>query len=224
LGRKLAVIIGITALTLGSASTALAHVTVQPEEAVVGSFARFVVRVPNERDGASTTKIEMELPPLPFVSFQPKPGWKRTIEMRTLDEPLEVFGDNITEVVGRVTWSGGKIGPGEFDEFGFSARVPEVESTLEFPAIQTYSNGEVVRWIGPAESEEPAAQVRPVDIGAAEGEGELAVLAQAAQGEGSASPSSSDEDEEGIDLGIVLGGLGTLLGGIALGRTWRRGA
>lgn len=220
--RKLAFITFVATLVFGSTGTALAHVTVQPEEAVAGSFARFDVRVPNERDEASTTKVEMELPPLPFVSFQPKPGWKRTIEMRTLDEPLEVFGDNITEVVGRVTWSGGRIEPGEFDEFGLSARVPEEESVLEFPTIQTYSNGEVVRWIGPADSEEPAALVTTVDIGAGEGEGELAVLAQTAEGNGSASPSSSDENGEGIDLGVVLGGLGTLLGGVALGRTLRR--
>jgi len=221
LRRKLAFIVGFGAFTLGSAGAAYAHVTVQPNEAVVGSFARFDVRVPNERDNADTTKVEMELPPLPFVSFQPKPGWKRTIEMRTLDEPLEVFGDNITEVVGSVTWSGGSIGSGEFEEFGFSARVPEEEDTLEFPTVQTYSNGETVRWIGPAESDEPAALVSTVDIGADEGEGELAVLKRAVQ-EGSPRPAtSSEEDGEGIDLGVVLGGLGTLLGGFALGRSRR---
>jgi uncharacterized protein YcnI len=221
LSRKLALIVGLAAFTLASASVAYAHVTVQPNEAVVGSFARFDVRVPNERDNADTTRIEMELPPLPFVSFQPKPGWKRTIEMRTLDEPLEVFGDNITEVVGSVTWSGGSIGPGEFEEFGFSARVPEEENTLEFPTIQAYSNGETVRWIGPADSDEPAALVTTVDIGANEEEGELAVLKRAAQGDSTGPATSTEEDEEGIDLGVVLGGLGALLGGLALGRSRR---
>ena len=41
-----------------------------------------------------------------------------------------------------------------------SSRTPEEAGTdLAFPAIQTYSNGEVVRWIGPEEGEaaEPAA-------------------------------------------------------------------
>jgi hypothetical protein len=33
-------------------------------------------------------------------------------------------------------------------------------STLTFKALQTYANGEVVRWIGPPEAEEPAPQVR----------------------------------------------------------------
>ena len=91
--------------------------------------------------------------------------------MTTLDEPLVVFDEEITEVVGTVTWSGGEVGPGEFTEFGFSARTPDQPTTLEFPAIQTYDSGEVIRWIGLPDSEEPAALVRGVDIGAEEGEG-----------------------------------------------------
>lgn len=46
---------GVTFLV--AAAAASAHVTVQPDEAVVGSFSRFVVRVPNERDDASTTAV-----------------------------------------------------------------------------------------------------------------------------------------------------------------------
>jgi uncharacterized protein YcnI len=214
---------GVAAL-LTLASAAHGHVTVQPDEAVVGSFARFVVRVPNERDAATTTKIEVRFPPLAFVSFQPKEGWKRTVTMTKLEEPIEVFGERITEAVETVTWSGGEIGPGEFDEFGFSARVPESQAVLEFAALQTYSNGELVRWIGPEDSDEPAARVSLVDIGAAEGEGELEVLAQTTRRGGDASASENPEEDDGgggADLGVVLGGLGILLGGAALGRSLR---
>ena len=66
--------------------------------------------------------------------------------------------------------------------------------------------------------------MRPVDIRAGEGEGVLAVLAEAAQVDGAGTTSSSEEEGEGIDLGVVLGGLGTLLGGVALGRSWRKGS
>jgi uncharacterized protein YcnI len=155
---------------------ALAHVTVQPNEAATGSFSRFVVRVPNERDDANTTRVEVQLPPLAFVSFQPKAGWERTVTMRTLDEPMEVFGEELTEVVGTVVWEGGSIAPGEFEEFGFSARMPEDVNVLEFPAVQTYDSGEEVRWVGPEDSEQPAAVVRTVAL-AGEEEGELAALA-----------------------------------------------
>jgi uncharacterized protein YcnI len=172
-------IIGALALALLLAvSPAWAHVTVQPEEAPAGAFFAFVVRVPNEREDASTTKVEVEFPPLAFVSFQDVEGWKRTVEMRTLEEPLDVFGEPVSEVVGSVTWSGGEIQPGEFLDFGFSARVPEDQEELEFPALQTYSSGEVVRWIGPPDAEEPAARVAVVTLGGEEGQGQLALLAE----------------------------------------------
>lgn len=178
--RKITVLIGVVLAIVLLSAPVLAHVTVQPGEAVTGSFSRFVVRVPNERDDASTTRIEVQFPPLAFVSFQPKEGWERTVTMRTLDEPLEVSGEQLTEVVDTVVWEGGSIAPGEFEEFGFSARMPEDVDALEFPAIQTYDSGEEVRWVGPEDAEEPAAVVRTVNL--AGEEGQLAALAALQEG------------------------------------------
>jgi uncharacterized protein YcnI len=216
--RKPLFVGAVAILWMVAAGPALAHVTVQPSEAVAGSFAAFVVRVPTERDDASTIKIEVEFPPLAFVSFQDVPGWKRTVEMRTLEEPLEAFGEELTEVVGTVTWEGGAIEPSEFEEFGFSAALPEEPTTLEFPAIQTYDSGEVVRWIGPPDSEEPAALVDAVDIGAEEGQGELEILAELNTGthETGDEAATADEGDESSTLPLILGGLGAALGAIAL--------
>jgi hypothetical protein len=139
--------------------------------------------------------------------------------MRTLDEPIEAFGEELTEVVGTVTWEGGEIQPQEFQEFGFSAALPEEPTTLEFPAIQTYSSGEVVRWIGPPDSEEPAALVETVDLGAEEDQGELAVLAELAAGsheDEEAAAASGDEDGGSSTLALILGAVGAALGLIAL--------
>lgn len=152
----------LVAAALILAPAAGAHITVNPSSVPADSFARFAIRVPNERGDASTTQLSVRLPDgLVFVSFEPKPGWTRTVTMRKLAEPVTVEGERVTEQVGTVTWQGGNIGPGEFDEFGLSARVPaEAGGTLSFPAVQTYSDGEVARWIGPQSSDEPAAQVR----------------------------------------------------------------
>jgi periplasmic copper chaperone A len=143
------------------APAAAAHVTVNPDSVQADSFARFDVRVPNERENASTTKLVVKLPKeLVEVSFQPKPGWKRSVTMEKLDTPVTLEGETITEQVGTVTWQGGTIAPGEFDEFGLSAKVPnDPGAKLTFPAVQTYSNGEVARWIGPPDADEPAPQV-----------------------------------------------------------------
>jgi uncharacterized protein YcnI len=218
--RKMLIIVPAAVLVVVTALPALAHVTVQPDEAVVGSFARFAVRVPTERDDASTIKIELQLPPLAFVSFQDVPGWERSVEMVTLDEPLDAFGEELTEVVGTVTWAGGAIEPHEFQEFGFSAALPEEPTTLEFPAIQTYDSGEVVRWIGPVDSDEPAARVTTVDLGAEEGQGQLQVLADLNTGgshDGEESePAPGGEEGEESSLPLILGGLGAVLGAVAL--------
>jgi uncharacterized protein YcnI len=215
------------ALLAVSASAATAHVTVQPAEAIVGSFSRFVVRVPNERPDADTTKVVVKLPPLAFVSFEPKDGWKRKTKDVTLDEPIEAFGQEITETVGKVTWSGGRIGPGEFLEFGFSARMPEAEETLTFDALQTYSNGEVVRWTGAPDSETPAASLTTYDLGLEEGQGELALLAELSDGtaasDGGDSVEATAGDEGGIETGTVLGGLAFVFALIALVLSTRRG-
>jgi uncharacterized protein YcnI len=176
--KRFGMIVALAMALVLVAAPAWAHVTIQPEEAPAGAFFAFVVRVPTEREDASTTKIEVEFPPLAFVSFQDVEGWKRTVEMRTLEEPLDVFGEPVSEVVGSVTWSGGEIQPGEFQEFGFSARVPEDQEELEFPALQTYSSGEVVRWIGPPDADEPAARVGVVTLGGEEEAGQLTLLAE----------------------------------------------
>ncbi len=113
-----------------------------PEKAPADSFTRFALRVPTEEE-VPTVKVSVQLPEgLDEVTFQPKPGWKRTQSGRV------------------VTWSGGEIGVGEFDEFGLSVHLPNTPGeTLIFPATQTYANGKVVHWIGALTADEPAPHV-----------------------------------------------------------------
>lgn len=59
----------------------------------------------------------------------------------------------VTEAVSKITWAGGAIKPGEFQEFDISVGpLPDDAGSLTFKVLQTYSDGEIVRWI-----EEPAA-------------------------------------------------------------------
>jgi periplasmic copper chaperone A len=224
--RRLIAFLAVAAVVFPA--TAAAHVTLNPREWEAGGFARFDVRVPNERPNADTTEVTVQFPDgLTFVSFQPKPGWKRTIEMETLDEPIEVFGEEITEQVASVTWSGGVIKPGEFDEFGVSFRVPETPGeSLMFPSLQTYSNGEVVRWVDPdPEAETPAPQVAvlppPEEEAAAEETTteETGAAAETTTEEVAAAPaaSSSDDDDGMTTAALIFGIAGLAAGLIALG-------
>ncbi|MEN8649905.1 YcnI family protein [Streptomyces sp. 21So2-11] len=150
------------------AGPAFAHVGVQPVgPAEKGGYATVNVKVPNERDDASTTKLEVSFPtdhPLSSVMPQPVPGWTVKVEKSKLDKPLKVHGKEITEAVSKVTWTGGKIGPGEFQQFPLSlGQLPEDTDQLVLKAIQTYDNKEVVRWIEePKEGEEEPQSPAPV--------------------------------------------------------------
>ena len=205
-----------TAALLALAPVASAHVTLQPEQIPAGGFTRIDVRVPTERDDASTTKVEVQLPPgFLFVSTEPVPGWDAKIVKRKLDKPVEQFGEQISEEVGQISFTAkgeaAGIGPGEFQDFGLSVSVPDkAGETLAFKAVQTYSSGEVVRWIGPADSEEPAPQVK---LAAAEAEG--GASAPAAEEQSAAPAASGGDDDSGNTLAIIA--LVVAIAGLAAG-------
>ena len=152
------VVVGALMALVGPAG---AHVTIKPDVAPKGSFSVFSFSVPNERSNASTVKIEVTFPtdhPIAFVSVQPLPGWTWTSEKSTLAKPIKTEGSEITEAVSKLTWSGGEIKPGEFQLFTISAGpLPTDTKSLEFKVVQTYSNGDVSRWIEstPKGGEEP---------------------------------------------------------------------
>jgi periplasmic copper chaperone A len=150
----------LVAAALALPAAASAHVTLQPDTAPADGFTRLDVRVPNERDDAATVKVDVQLPPgFAFVSYEPRPGWEVTVKRERAAQPIEIEGGfEVDEEVRQITWSGGRIGPGEFVDFGLSLRMPKGEAgdKLTFKALQTYEGGEVVRWIGPEDADEPA--------------------------------------------------------------------
>jgi uncharacterized protein YcnI len=167
-GRVAAVVAGMALAILlagAVAAPAGAHVSIKPDVAKKGSFSVFSFSVPNESSTASTVKLDVTFPtdhPIAFVSVQPIPGWTWTSEKTTLANPLKTEDGEITQAISKVTWSGGSIGPGEFQLFTISAGpLPTDTKALEFKAVQTYSDGTVVRWIettpkGGPEPEHPA--------------------------------------------------------------------
>lgn len=155
-----------TAALAITAPAASAHVTAQPQEQPAGGFAVIDIRVPNERPEA-TEKVEVQFPEgITSVRYKPVPGWTTTIEMEQLEEPLDDgHGGEVTEQVDTVTFEGGTIKEGEFQEFPLSLRIPEegeLGDLLFFPAIQTYAGGEEVAWTEkPASADDDAELERP---------------------------------------------------------------
>ncbi len=202
------------------AGVADAHVTLQPREVPAGGFKRLDVRVPNERDKADTTKVVVQFPEgFTTVGYEPVDGWKATVKMAKLAQPIEVEGERVTERLSTVTFTAEKgvgIGPGEFRDFGLSLRMPEKPGALVFKALQTYDNGEVVRWIGPEDADEPAPRV---ELTAPEGEGGAGHAGQGAAQPAAADADEADDEEDDDDDGnglavvaLIVGGLGLIAG------------
>ncbi|MEU5532983.1 YcnI family protein [Streptomyces sp. NPDC020362] len=217
---------------LALSAPAFAHVTVQPETpAAKGGYAVVDFKVPNERDNASTTKLEVNLPadhPLASVMPQPIPGWNVQVTKSKLDKPLTMHGEKIDEAVTKVTWTadGKGIEPGYFQKFPLSVgALPENTDQLVFKAIQTYSDKEVVRWIevpqeGQGEPENPA----PVlELSAATGDHHGGSAAEDAsdKGDGKTGKTTAAEDSKGGSdtTARVLGAVGIVVGaaGVAYG-------
>ncbi|MER7461725.1 YcnI family protein [Streptomyces sp. NPDC097981] len=217
--------------------TAFAHVGVQPVgEATKGGYATLNFKVPNERDNASTTQLEVNFPvdqPLTSVMPQEIPGWTSNVEKTKLDKPLTVHGKQVNEVVTKVTWSGGKIEPGKFQQFPVSVgKLPENADQMVFKAIQTYDNNEIVRWIeetkeGAAEPQNPAPVLKLTAAKAAadhddhdDHDGKSTEAAKDDKGHDEAAANASDTTARVLGVaGIVIG-----LGGVAFGVAARRRA
>lgn len=230
--RKLVISIIVASFSLPAGAGA--HVTLQPNEAAGGGFTRLNVRVPNERDDNGTVKVEVQMPPgFVFVSYEAVPDWNVTISKRKLATPVEVEGSKITEEVDKVTFEGdgkaGVIAPGQFRDFGLSVRVPEgaVGDKLTFKALQTYEGGEVVRWIGAPDADQPAPQVTLTAAGGGHAAAE-ATPAATADDEGGTFVAGEEAESGGSDtvsiIAVIVGGLGLLLGGAAFLRSAKRPA
>ncbi|MFF9472843.1 YcnI family protein [Streptomyces roseolus] len=223
--------------------TAFAHVSVQPQgEAAKGGYATVNIKVPNERDNASTVKLEVSFPldhPLASVMPQPVPGWKAEVTKAKLDKPLTLHGKQINEAVSKVTWTadGSKIGPGQFQQFPLSlGQLPEDADQLVLKAIQTYDNDEVVRWIeeqkGSEEPQNPAPVLKLSAAGADHHGGGATPTASASaaadaktgheDGAGAhaetASASSSDTTARVLGVLGILAGIAGVAFGVLAGR------
>src|SRR5690348_6628057 len=120
-----------------------AHAVVFPKTSATGAYEKYVLRVPNEK-AVATTKVEIHFPAgLRVTSFADVPGWK-----------LEVITDSAKAITGAI-WTG-NLPPQRFAEFPFVAANPKTDTKLEWPAYQTYADGEKVEWTGPEGSKSPA--------------------------------------------------------------------
>jgi uncharacterized protein YcnI len=142
-------VIGAAGALLGM-SAASAHVTLERQEAHVGSAYKAILRVPHGCDGSATTAIRMRVPPgVIDVKPMPKPSWQLSVVRGKYPKPFTLRGAQVTEGVTEIGWSGGKLPDAYYDEFVFissiAAELPAGQA-IYFPVVQECEKG-VHRWI-----------------------------------------------------------------------------
>ena len=156
------------ALALVAAPAAWAHAEISPAVAKAKATQAFTLNVPNEKDTARTTMVELT-PPEGFRidSVAPVPGWKVGIEKSGSGEEAQI---------NRVLWSGGKLRANEATNFPFLAE-PDSAESYSFAVRQTYSDGTVVDWSGPESSDTPAPVIEAKSSLGGGGSNTLAIVA-----------------------------------------------
>lgn len=133
----------VTAAAIALPTLVWAHAVVYPKQSTTGGYEKYVLRVPNEK-AMATTKVELHFPAgLRVTSFAEVAGWQ-----------LEVVTDSAKAITAAI-WTG-TLEPQRFIEFPFVAANPKTDTKLEWPAFQTYADGERVEWTGPEGSKRPA--------------------------------------------------------------------
>ncbi|MFF7137049.1 YcnI family protein [Streptomyces sp. NPDC008196] len=213
---------------LTAAGVASAHVTVHPDSYAKGATdGALSFRVPDESDTASTTEVQLFLPtdhPLLGVLVSPHDGWTAKVTDTRLRTPVKTDDGTITDAVSEITWTGGRIGPGQYEDFDVAfGQLPDDTAQLTFKTLQTYSDGKVVRWIeeaakGDEEPENPAPVLKLTAATAAS----ATTSRTSAVAAGAAKTSASDSTARGLGVaGLVVGVLGLAAGAFAVVRSRR---
>jgi uncharacterized protein YcnI len=240
--RRIAFVLAATAL-LAFPAGARAHVSLHPNVVPAGANATVDLRVPNEQESAKTTKVAVQFPPgfLDVVTGY-IPGWSAEVKTEKLATPVKTDEGTVDSQVTEVTWTADStadgLPPERFLNFPFLTAFPDqAGQVLTFKTVQTYSNGDVSRWIGTPDSESPAPTLDVTtaggalqDVAGSETGPPLPSKLAAATGGATVTASKttvvkqSSGASKGLGIAALIAGLvGILLGAVALGRSRRRG-
>lgn len=226
--RRRAPLLAGAVVTAGLALPAVAgaHISLHPNVIPAGAYATLNVRMPGEQAGAYVTKLDVLLPPgFTSVDYQPLPGWSVTEVDKKLAKPIKTDDGPVSEEVSQIIWKWtgplGKIDNGQFVQFPLSVAIPgnDAGKTLKFKAVQSYSNGQVVRWIEPSLND--ANPAPSINISRAGGDLQDLAGAEAGPEPGQTGPAAvtpattatSSGASEGLAIsGLIVGALGLIAG------------
>lgn len=152
--KRLPVITAAAAGLLLFSGIASAHVTVKPAASQPGAWETYTIKIPSEKEIA-TTKVTLKVPEgVELMQYQPVPDWKVTTEKDGSGK------------ISSITWNatGEGILAGQFQQFNFVAHNPDKEADVAWDAFQYYKDGSIVEWTGDEGSESPHSMTKITTI------------------------------------------------------------
>jgi len=214
-------------LAIAAPLAASAHVEVTPNTAAAGSYADITFRVPTESATATTIKVEVDIPtasPFANVSYVAVPGWDAELVTETLPKPVTVDKAELTTAVTKVIWTaqpGSEIKPEEIREFSLSVGPVPDTGKIVLNAVQTYSDGSIVKWADTGEDAEHPSPVLFVNDPPVDDHDADAVTTPAGGHDSAENASAASGDTLARVLGIgglVVGAVGVVLSIVTLRR------
>jgi uncharacterized protein YcnI len=211
----------VTLLAISAPLSASAHVSLETNTAVPGTYDTLTFRVPNEAtDGSATNKITLTLPSdkglFASVSYLPVPGWTAELVTTKLAAPIVNGDQTTTEAVTQVVWmaaAGSEYGPGSLGVFKlFVGPIPKV-GKITIPVEQGYTDGKVVSWNQAPDGDNPAPVLYVTDKPVVDHDADSAPATQLTSDESHSAASGTGGSDV---LARALGSVGLLLGAVAL--------
>jgi uncharacterized protein YcnI len=132
-------------------ATALAHVTLEVQEAHVGASYKAIFRVGHGCEGKPTNTVKLQIPEgVISAKPMPKPGWTIERVKGPYAKTYSYFATKVSEGVKEIIWKGGNLADDEYDEFVARVYLTEdlpVGKMLYFLVVQECPDGAAERWI-----------------------------------------------------------------------------
>ncbi|MFK9094518.1 YcnI family protein [Bacillus salipaludis] len=192
-------------------SIASAHVTVVPKTSATGAWETYTLKVPVEKELA-TTKVTVKAPEgVEVMSYQAVPGW-------TYSSEKDASG-KVTTFTFEATGEG--ILPGQFQQFVFVAKNPDKATKAAWDAFQYYKDGSVVEWTGDEGSDSPHS-ITDIVTAASTDHHDTATTEHAEKTDKAQPTEVEKEDERSDSLPLILSGIAALLSLAALVLAFRK--
>jgi hypothetical protein len=184
--------------------------------------------------------------PLLGVDVEPVAGWTAKVSEVSLNPPVQTDDGPVAQVVSQIVWTaapGGGTPPGQFQEFDVLVQqLPTGTDQAVLKALQTNSDGTIVRWIDPVTADHPdpdhptpILKLTPAGASTGAGAGAVAGATSTTPSSTVPSPSSQAFEASGVAttgavssartigvIGLVVGALGLIVAVVAVVAVVRR--